>query len=798
MCPIKNISSDTKHYVVRPLPIILALYIIGIIYGKFISIDLIFIFSTIILLIVISIISFVKQWNITTALLLLIIFLIGIFNYNLNSNPIGANHIANFMEDKKSTIICTVLDKEYYPNQDKISFRVKVSQIERGDFSIRTQGLILVNTYLDDCPYEYGDVLKIKGKLEKPLGQKNFGEFDYELYLAREKVFTYLNIWQEKDIQKIGEDDSNFLVSFSLSARDKIKEITKQTLPPPYNYLLVGMLLGEKSFIPSHLKEIFAEAGIMHILAVSGLHVGIIAMALLALLSMLKLPKKFKLFTLILILITYASITGFRPSVLRATIMFILLIGGKLINRSRNLNISLFFAAFLILLLNPLILYDAGFLLSFIVTFFIINLSPILQRLFSKIVVWIKNPLAVSTAAWVGIFPLSAYFFSKVSIISIISNIFIIPLTGIAVILGFITFFIGLVSISLAGLFANLNYLVLNLITLIAKSFSSLPFAFIYVAQPSVMLIILYYLTVFFIIEIFYKKTLSPKIKKKAILIVLSVTLLIIVVQVFYPADNLKVNFINVGEGDCILIEAPNKINILIDGGGTPQSDFDVGNKIVIPYLRRKGINEIDLLILTHPHLDHLEGLLPILKEFKVDMVLDSGLLCDSSEYKEFISLILEKGVSYHKAKAGDNFIFSNNLEIFLLNPLYDSDFYEESDFNNASIVVKLFYKNADFLFTGDIEEAAEKKLLVWQNILQSDILKVAHHGSSTSTNLEFLDKVNPNIAVITVGKNHFGHPSQKIIERLKDKNIQIYRTDEDGTVIIRTNGQEYWIRTLK
>ena len=798
MCPIKNISSDSKHYVVRPLPIILALYIIGIIYGKFISIDLIFIFSTIILLIAISIISFVKQWNITTALLLLIIFLIGIFNYNLNSNPIGANHIANFMEDKKSTIICTVLDKEYYPNQDKISFKVKVSQIERGDFSIRTQGLILVNTYLDDCPYEYGDVLKIKGKLEKPLGQKNFGEFDYELYLAREKIFTYINIWQEKDIQKIGEDDSNFLVSFSLSARDKIKEITKQTLPPPYNYLLVGMLLGEKSFIPSHLKEIFAEAGIMHILAVSGLHVGIIAMALLALLSMLKLPKKFKLFTLILILITYASITGFRPSVLRATIMFILLIGGKLINRSRNLNISLFFAAFLILLLNPLILYDAGFLLSFIVTFFIINLSPILQGLFSKIVVWIKNPLAVSTAAWVGIFPLSAYFFSKVSIISIISNIFIIPLTGIAVILGFITFFIGLMSISLAGLFSNLNYLVLNLITLISKSFSSLPFAFIYVAQPSVTVIILYYLTVFFIIEIFYKKTLSPKIKKKAILIVLSVTLLIIIVQVFYPADNLKVNFINVGEGDCILIEAPNKINILIDGGGTPQSDFDVGNKIVIPYLRRKGINEIDLLILTHPHLDHLEGLLPILKEFKVDMVLDSGLLCDSSEYKEFISLILEKGISYHKAKAGDNFIFSNNLEIFLLNPLYDSDFYEESDFNNASIVVKLFYKNADFLFTGDIEEAAEKKLLVWQNILQSDILKVAHHGSSTSTNLEFLDKVNPNIAVITVGKNHFGHPSQKIIERLEDKNIQIYRTDEDGTVIIRTNGQEYWIRTLK
>lgn len=784
---------------VRPLPIILALYLIGIIYGKFISINPIILFTILVFLIIIAIISFIKQWNITTAFLFLIIFLIGIFNYNLNSNPIGADHIINFIEDKNLTIIGTVLEKEYYSNQEKISLKIKVNQIEKNDGDgIKAQGLLLVNTYLENCPYEYGDILKIKGKLEKPVKQKNFGEFNYELYLAREKIFTYLNIWQERNIWKIGEDNSNYLSSFSLSARDKIKEVTKQILPQPYNYLLIGMLLGEKGFIPPDLKEVFAEAGIMHILAVSGLHVGIIAFALAALLNMLRLPKKLKLFTLVLILLIYASITGYRPSVLRATIMFIMLIGGKLINRDRNLNISLFFAAFLILLLNPLTLYDAGFLLSFIVTFFIINLSPILQELYSKIIVWIKTPLAISTAAWIGIFPLSAYYFNKVSIISIVSNIFIIPLTGIAVILGFVTFFIGLLSIPLAGVIANINYLVLYLITLAAKSFSLLPFAFAYVAQPSIVMIVLYYLTVFFIIEIFYKKNLSPETKKRAVFITLSVILLIIIVQVFYLPDNLKVNFINVGEGDCILIEAPNKINILIDGGGTPQSNFDVGGKTVIPYLRRKGIDTINLLVLTHPHLDHLEGLLPVIKEFKVDMVLDSGLISDLQEYKEFISTIQEKGIPYHLAKAGDNFIFSNNLEIFLLNPLYNADFYNDSDFNNASIVIKLFYKNTDFLFTGDIEEATEKKLLIWQNILQSDVLKVSHHGSATSTNSEFLDKVNPMIAAITVGKNNFGHPSQKVIERLEDKNIKIYRTDEDGTIIVRTNGQEYWIKTLR
>ncbi|MCJ7814361.1 MAG: ComEC/Rec2 family competence protein, partial [Candidatus Atribacteria bacterium] len=573
MCPIKNISSENKNYFFRPLPIILAIYIIGIIYGKFININLTLLFSILIFLIVITVISLIKQWKTTTALLFLIIFLIGIFNYILNSSPIGVNHIANFIGDKKLTIIGTVLDKEYYSNQEKVSLKVKVYQIESKDNSMKVQGLLLVNAYLDNCPFEYGDVLKIKGKLEKPIKQKNFGEFDYELYLAREKIFTYLNIWQEGDISKIGEDDSNFFTSFSLSARNKIKEITKQTLPTPYNHLLMGMLLGEKSFIPPGLKEVFTDAGIMHILAVSGLHVGIIAMALLALLNILRLPKKLKLLTIILILIMYASITGFRPSVLRATIMFILLIGGKLINRNRNLNISLFFAAFLILLLNPLILYDAGFLLSFVVTFFIINLSPIFQELFSKTIAWIGNPLTVSTAAWVGIFPLSAYFFNKISIISIVSNIFIIPLTGIAVILGFVTFFIGLASISLAGVIANINYLVLNLITLTAQSFSLLPFAFIYVAQPSIMIIILYYLIVFFMMKIFYKKITSQKILKKAIFIILPVILMIIIVKILYPADDLKVTFINVEEGDCIFIEAPNKINILIDGGGTLQSD---------------------------------------------------------------------------------------------------------------------------------------------------------------------------------------------------------------------------------
>ncbi len=805
MCPIIVPPSPNSYNNIinniRPLPVILFFYLIGIILGSSISFNLtslevIFIF--LVLLLVISIISFSKQWPITTALLFLIVMLIGLFNYQLNSQPWGDNHLVNFAGDKKLNILGRVEEKEYYPELGKFSLKLRVNQIERGDQKFRVRGLTLVNVYTENCPYEYGDVLRVQGRLLKPLAKNNYGEFDYQLYLAQKRIFTYVNIWQEKDIQKIGEERLNPLVSFSLYMRNKIKSIIEPLISSPYDALLLGMLLGERTHLPSEVEEVFIEAGIMHLLAVSGLHVGIITLALSIFLNFFHLPRRPKIILTLVLLIMYASITGFRPSVVRASLMFSLLIIGQLINRNRDIYISLFLAAFLILLVNPLTLYDAGFLLSFIITFFVIYLSPIFQELFSEISEVISKPLSLSLASWVGIFPLSAYFFSKVSLIAIIANIFIIPLASVAVIFGFIIFLVGLISMPLAGLLAYLNYYVLLLINLLAELFSSLPFSYLYMAQPSLILIFLYYLLVFFIIEIFYRKIFPPKLKIRSVLALLTTILVIILVQIFSPSDNLEVNFINVGEGDSILIEAPRKYNILIDGGGTPFSDFDVGSSTVIPYLRREGIDKINLMILTHPDLDHLEGLLPVLEEFKVDMILDSGLAWDIPEYREFISLIKDKNIPYYQVKAGDHFIFNRNFEILILNPMPTADLYNESDLNNASIVVKLLYKNSKFLFTGDIEEEAEKELLLWQDYLKSDVLKVAHHGSASSTQIEFLNKVDPVIAVISVGKNNYGHPSPEIIERLESRNIKIYRTDQKGTIIIRTDGEKYWVKTLR
>ncbi|MEA2022311.1 MAG: ComEC/Rec2 family competence protein, partial [Candidatus Caldatribacteriota bacterium] len=273
----------------------------------------------------------------------------------------------------------------------------------------------------------------------------------------------------------------------------------------------------------------------------------------------------------------------------------------------------------------------------------------------------------------------------------------------------------------------------------------------------------------------------------------------IILVNIIFPEDDLKVHYINVGEGDCIFIQTPNHFNILIDGGGSPRSEFDVGENIVIPYLRRIGVHDIDVLMLSHAHLDHLEGLLPVMKEFDVDMVMDNRINCDIPKYKEFLLIIDEKEIPYHHTVAGDYFKINRFMEMLILNPFSSKEkINDDADLNNNSIVLKLFYKNTNFLFTGDVEEEAEIIMLSWGNILKSDVLKVGHHGSSTSTNLNFLNKVNPVIAVISTGKNNFGHPSDKVINRLENKDIKVFRTDLNGTVVIETDGDDYFVKTSR
>jgi DNA internalization-related competence protein ComEC/Rec2 len=260
----------------------------------------------------------------------------------------------------------------------------------------------------------------------------------------------------------------------------------------------------------------------------------------------------------------------------------------------------------------------------------------------------------------------------------------------------------------------------------------------------------------------------------------------------------LSVTFLNVKQGDSIIIKTPQGKNILIDGGTIPKewSTFDAGKNVVVPYLKKQGIRKLDIVIATHPDLDHIGGLTSVLKHIKVDTFIDSGTVSTTQTYEALLKTIERKKIKYKIAEQGDlNIDPEIKLEI-----LSQTDNTFINDSNNNSIVIKLQYKNVSFLLTGDIGEQAEKSYIKkYGNELKSTILKVSHHGGKNATSMNFLNYVQPEIAIISCGKNNpFGHPADETIKRLNTIEAETYRTDIKGNITIKTNGEKYKIITNK
>ena len=260
--------------------------------------------------------------------------------------------------------------------------------------------------------------------------------------------------------------------------------------------------------------------------------------------------------------------------------------------------------------------------------------------------------------------------------------------------------------------------------------------------------------------------------------------------------SQLTVTFLNVGQGDSILITTPKKKAILIDGGTYPRewSSFNAGKYVVVPYLKKQGIKKLDMVIATHPDLDHIGGLLAVLGYFHIDLFLDSGTISTTQTYEDLLKLIEKKKLKYKIAQQ-EELQLEPQLTLQILSPI-SQNFIDDP--NNNSIVIKLKYGNISFLLTGDITETAEN-LYVEQygKKLKSTILKVPHHGSNSSSSELFLSYVQPETAIISVGKNNpFGHPAKNILERFQNMNIDIYRTDISGHITITTNGEKYKVNT--
>ena len=621
---------------------------------------------------------------------------------------------------------------------------------------------------------EYGDLIKIKGEYSAPEVARNYKGFDYSQYLKTLNIYGTIKVEESKIINK--NQLSPILISIN-NIKENMIDNANRNMPKRTANFLLGILIGERDNIQEDIIESFRTANLSHILAVSGAHTSYIILGITYLISKSKTPKRIGYIITIINLLIFIIITGASYSVVRACIMAIVVIGAKICYRKENFFTSICISLIIILIQNPFAINDIGLKLSFMGTAGIVIFNKSITNFFIKLKIKqkIAEALSVTFSAQLMIMPITILNFNTISLTFFISNILASPLLGIIIIFGFISIFISSILNPISKILFLILHIFLELLILVSKVTEKIPGSSILVKTPNILFAIVYYILILFFNYFFViKQNPTRRFHKKIIKIitikniknafkVIAVVFLIIllltrIVRIINPT--LKIYFIDVGQGDSTLIVTPKNKKILIDGG-------EGKTNVLFQYLLDRRINKIDYIIISHFDSDHCNGLIEIIEKMRVENIVMSKQSKESEEYKKILEIIKQKNIKVSSVKAEDKIIIEKNLYTKILNP---AEKFEFQDLNNNAIVAKLVYKNFSMLFTGDIEKAEENLAKKYKNELKSTILKVAHHGSKTSTSEEFLKYVEPQIALIGVGENNkFGHPNQITIEKLKN-----------------------------
>lgn len=444
-------------------------------------------------------------------------------------------------------------------------------------------------------------------------------------------------------------------------------------------------------------------------------------------------------------------------------------------------------------------LFNVGFQLSFAATVSIVLFNKnIKEFLKSKYISDnVSSILATTLSAQAGILPITAVYFNKVSLISAFSNLLVAPITGIIIMLGMAMAGLGQIYILFSRIIGYINTVLLTFVIFVSKTAGNLPFAMLKVVTPSILLITVYYILIWFLF--WFKPKYKVKIKPEYYIIALMFIIAFTLIANLLPGE-MEVVFLDVGEGDSAFIRTPSGKAVLIDGGGKKGDNFEdgtnVGNKVVIPFLLEFGVTKLDMVVVTHAHEDHINGIMPVLEEIKVENVIIPDYIIDD-EFDKLLDICSQRKIKVTYVSKDNSINLGKDTYIKILNPPKDTKKGELS-LNNSSVVLKLYYKDMEILFSGDIEKEVENRIIEsMPDDIKADVLKVPHHGSLTSSTQEFLELVGPKAAVISVGKNNYGHPSSDVLDRLAGVGAKIFRTDLNGAVILRSNGKIIRIKVM-
>ena len=632
------------------------------------------------------------------------------------------------------------------------------------------------------------------------------------------------------EIKVVGTGKGFKPLEWVYSLRNHLSQTLAEVLPEPQASLAQGIILGIRGNIPSSINADFSHTGTAHLLAISGLHLAIVAGMILSIGIWLFGKKHYLYIWLALgIIWIYALLTGMHPPIIRGAIMASLFLTAELLGRQRTAITALAFAAAIMVGISPHILWTASFQMSFTAMAGLIFIFPPLQALGRRAVKatlgedgaavsvanLINDSFSVTLGAIIAVWPLVAYYFGIISFVGPLATFFALPALPGIIITGALAGGLGLIVLPAAQALAWLAWLFLSYMLLVVNVFAAVPLSFLKVGTINSNLIWAYYLVLALALWLNSHRqqasTLTTKSltsvkpginkitnsvsklsKKWLISPLLVVAILVSVAAATMPDDNLHVSVLDVGQGDAILIQQGN-LQVLVDGGPSPQAiALELGKKM--PFWDRT----IELVVLTHPDADHVTGLVEVLNKYQVKQVLHPDLAFESDIYDEWLRLFKEKAIKCTIAQAGQQIDLGKGVVINVLNPQIPHLTGTESDIDNNGVVLRISMGEASFLLTADIMWEAEFELIAHRANLTSTMLKVAHHGSNTSTTPEFLAVVNPEVAVISVGvDNKFGHPTSEVMERLEQKlsSENIYRTDEQGTIEFITDGEKLWVR---
>ncbi|MFB5283793.1 DNA internalization-related competence protein ComEC/Rec2 [Peribacillus sp. Hz7] len=627
---------------------------------------------------------------------------------------------------------------------------------------------------------QIGLICPATGSLLEPEKNRNENSFNYKRYLQQQHIYWILEansiVWADCRVGK------KSIVTTLQQVRQAGITYVNVHFPSEAGSFVNALLFGDQTYISEEILTNYQRLGIVHLLAISGLHVSFLTGLLFYGGIRIGITREKMMMVILVCLPMYAILSGAAPSVLRACCMamlfFLLLLWKKKVSASGTIGV----VYLLLLFVQPSMLYNIGFQLSFAVTLAIIMSLTIVQSYPQKTM----QLLIVSIVCQLAAVPILLYHFYEVSVLGVLLNVLYVPLYS-AFLLPFslVAFFTHLIFPSIGQLMIALLDQIFLLCNELAACISRLPLASIVFGKPFPIIMLL---LVFVVISLFIQWESASLFKKK-----ISIVVLVCILFFQYHIQKLnpygEVVFIDIGQGDAILIKLPfNQGNYLIDTGGVitfpvaewqkKRKTYNTGEDVILPFLKSKGIHEIDKLILTHPDADHIGGAAEIIEHFNVkEVVIGEG---SESMYrdKEWIKWALAKHIPISTVKRGDSWSVAG-AQFYILHP-----YQKDEDVNESSIVLAAKMGGLMWLLTGDAGEGTEQELLRAFPGLRVDILKAGHHGSKTSSSKVFLEKVQPKVAIISAGKeNRYGHPHHQVIEEMEALHVTILRTDQKGAI---------------